>query len=182
MTQIALDGQILEINSTRVSPSVEIREEDMTGQASGTDGSEQGDKGIVLAVSGLVPFKRARVLKQLMKLSRATENGKRKIYRIGNETAKTLTVRQVRFVGQISADEQEKLMAWKISFRLREYLSVTEAKQQKEDAKASNAEAQATENTKAVEPKAHAAITGTTTQVTQSRFETALTQKESQLA
>ncbi|WP_394143786.1 baseplate complex protein [Vibrio atypicus] len=182
MTQIALDGQILEINSTRVSPSVEIREEDMTGQASGTDGSEQGDKGIVLAVSGLVSFKRARVLKQLMKLSRATENGRRKVYRIGNETAKTLTVRQVRFVGQISADEQEKLMAWKVSFRLREYLSVTEAKQQKEQAKAQELTVQTTENTTAATAKSHAAVTSETAQVTQTSFEAALIQKESQLA
>lgn len=182
MTQIALDGQILKMNATRISPSVEIREEDMTGQASGTDGSEQGDKGIVLAISGLIPFKRQDILKQLMLLSRATQDGKRKIYRIGNETAKTLTVRQVRFVGQITADEQEKLMAWKVSFRLREYLSVTEAKQQKEQLKAAEATTQATENTTVATPKAHAAITNETAQVQQTSFESALAQKESQLS
>lgn len=182
MTQIALDGQVLKMNATRISPSVEIREQDMTGQASGTDGSEQGDKGIVLAISGLIPFKRQDVLKQLMLLSRATEDGKRKIYRIGNETAKTLTVRQVRFVGQITADEQEKLMAWKVSFRLREYLSVTEAKQQKEQSKAADTTVQTTENTTMATPKAHAAITNETAQAQQTSFESALAQKESQLA
>ncbi|MFH4413470.1 baseplate complex protein [Vibrio diabolicus] len=182
MTQLALDGEIIYMNSTRISPSVEIREQDMTGQASGTDGSEQGDKGIVLAVSGLIPFKRKDVLKRLMLLSRATEAGKRKIYRIGNETAKTLTVRQVRFVGQLAADEQEKLMAWKVTFRLREYMSVTEAKQQKEQAKAQQAVTQSTDNTTTAEPKAHAATANQTEQVKRTSFEAALLQKESQLA
>lgn len=181
MTQLALDGAIIEMNATRISPSVEIREEDMTGQASGTDGSEQGDKGIVLAVSGLIPFKKASVLKQLMALSRATESGKRKIYRIGNETAKTLTVRQVRFVGQLAADEQENLMAWKVSFRLREHLSVTEAKQQKEQTAAPQGKIQSTENTLAATPKPHAAVTNSE-QPKGTTWQEQLNAKESQLA
>ncbi|RZV17331.1 hypothetical protein EOJ41_15085 [Vibrio alginolyticus] len=180
MTQLALDGAIIEMNATRISPSVEIREEDMTGQASGTEGSEQGDKGIVLAVSGLVPFKKLNVLKQLMNLSRATENGKRKIFRIGNETAKALTVRQVRFIGRLSADEQDNLMAWKVSFSLREYRSVTEMKEQKEQEAASASATQSTDNTVTAEPTAHAAVTNTERQ--RNTFEDQILRKEADLA
>lgn len=85
-------------------------------------------------------------------------------------------------MGQLAADEQEKLMAWKVTFRLREYMSVTEAKQQKEQAKAQQAVTQSTENTTTAEPKAHAATTNQTEQVKRTSFEAALLQKESQLA
>lgn len=182
MTQLALDAEIIPMKSPRINLSMELKDEDMSGQTSGTDASEQGDKGMVLSVTGLIPFKEPKVLKRLMVLSRQKENGKRKIYRIGNELAKSMTIRQVRFMGRVMADEQEKLMAWKVSFQLREYLSVSEVKEQRESQNPTHAEVQQTESTASVKPKAHAAITNQAEQTRPTRFEQALTQKERQLA
>lgn len=182
MTQLALDAELIPMKSPRINLSMELKDEDMSGQTSGTDASEQGDKGMVLFVTGLIPFKEPKVLKRLMVLSRQKENGKRKIYRIGNELAKSMTIRQVRFMGRLVADEQESLMAWKVSFQLREHLSVSEVKELRESKSPKKAEAQQTENTARVEPKAHAAIVNQTEQTTPTRFEDALIQKERQLA
>lgn len=182
MTQLALDAEIIPLTSPRINLSMALKDEDMSGQTSGTDTSEQGDKGVVLSISGLIPFKESKVLKRLMVLSRQKAEGKRKIYRIGNELAKSMTIRQVRFTGRVTADEQDNLMAWKVSFQLREYLSVSEVKEQRESHAPSDAQIQQTENTATVEPKAHAAIANQTEQTTPARFEDALTQKERQLA
>lgn len=182
MTQLALDAEIIPFKSPKINLSLELKAEDMSGQTSGTDVSEQGDKGMVLSVSGLIPFKESKTLKRLMVLSRQKEEGKRKIYRIGNELAKSMTIRQVRFMGRVTADEQENLMAWKVSFQLREHLSVSEVKEQRENEKEKQVQTDSTENTAAVEPKAHAAISNTTEQSQPTRFEDALLQKERQLA
>ncbi|GEM77346.1 baseplate complex protein [Vibrio sagamiensis] len=181
MTQIALDAEIIPLNAPRLDLSMELKEEDMSGQTSGTDGSEQGDKGIVLSVTGLIPFKEAKTLKRLMVLSRQKEGGKRKIYRIGNELAKSMTIRQVRFVGRVTADEQERLMSWKVSFQLREHLSVSEVKEQREQEKAKEASVQSNDSTKPVKPKAHAAIDNNQASETTTRFEQALKQQEREL-
>ncbi|MCG7499384.1 hypothetical protein MHO82_21185 [Vibrio sp. Of7-15] len=182
MTQIALDAEIIPMKSPRISLAMELKEEDMSGQTSGTDGSEQGDKGIVLSVTGLIPFKEPHVLKRLVVLSRQKRDKKRVIYRIGNELAKSMTIRQVRFMGRITADEQENLMAWKISFQLREYLSSSEATEQQEREQENEPQQDSTEQTAVVTPKAHAAVSNDTESTAPTRFEAALRQKERQLA
>lgn len=179
MTQLALDAEIIPMKSPRLSLSMELKEEDMSGQTSGTDGSEQGDKGMMLSVTGLIPFKEAKTLKRLMVLSRQKDAGKRKVYRIGNELAKSMTIRQVRFVGRITATEQEKIMAWKVSFQLREYLSVSEVKEQRERENMGEAQSQTTENTKTVSP--HPATRDHSEVETGTRFEQALKEEERRL-
>ena len=182
MTQIALDAELIPMKATRINLSMELKETDMSGQSSGTDGSEQGDKGKVLSISGLISFKDTDTLNRLMRLAQQRENGKRKIYRIGNELAKTQKIRQVRFMGRITSDEQENLMAWKVSFQLREYLSVSEVKEQRETAKQGEAKSEGTENSTTVQPTAHAAVTNSEAQPKQTRFEDALLRAEGRLS
>lgn len=174
MTQLALDAEIIPLKSPRINLSLELKAEDMSGQTSGTDTSEQGDKGMELTVSGLIPFREAKTLKRLMVLSRQKQDGKRKVYRIGNELAKSMTIRQVRFVGRVTADEQENLMAWRVSFQLREHLSVSEVKELRESEKITEVKTEATENTAEVTPKAHAAITNHHSAYQATSFEEAL--------
>ena len=181
MTILALDGEIIPMKSPRINLAMELKEQDMSGQSSGTNGSEQGDKGMMLTVSGLIPFKQPSVLKRLMVLSRQKEECKRKIYRIGNELAQAMTIRQVRFVGRVTADEQESLMAWKVSFQLREYLSVSEVKEQREEEKQGDEQTETTENTTPAEPKAHAAVTNSEETKQQTQFEEALKRTEEAL-
>ena len=128
MTQIALDGELLTLKSPRINLTMELKDADMSGQTANTDTAEQGTKGKVMAITGLIPFKTPEVLNRLLLLAQQTEDGKRKIYRIGNELAKAMKTRQVKFTGRVQSDEQENLMAWKVSFTLREYLSVPEVK------------------------------------------------------
>lgn len=157
MTQIALDGELIPLKSPRINLTMELKDADMSGQTANTDTAEQGTKGKVMAVTGLIPFKTPDVLNQLLLLAQQTEDGKRKIYRIGNELAKAMKIRQVRFTGRVQSDEQENLMAWKVSFTLCEYLSVPEVKAQRDAADQSPAKKEGTDNTAKVEPKAHPA-------------------------
>ncbi len=181
MTQIALDAEILSMKATRINLSMELKESDMSGQSSATSGSEQGAKGKVLAVTGIIPFKSQDALSRLMVLALQQESGKRKIYRIGNELAKAMKIRQVRFTGRVQADEQEDLMAWKVSFQLREHLSVAEVKEQRDADKQSDASSETTEDSTTVQPKAHAAVSNTENQE-QTQFEQALARTEEKLS
>jgi hypothetical protein len=157
MTQIALDGELLTLKSPRINLTMELKDADMSGQTGNTDTAEQGTKGKVMAVTGLIAFKTPDVLNRLLILAQQTEDGKRKIYRIGNELAKAMKIRQVRFTGRVQSDEQENLMAWKVSFTLREYLSVPEVKAQRETDNQAKAKTETTDNTAKVTPKAHPA-------------------------
>lgn len=158
MTQIALDGQLLALKSPRINLSMEIKDKDMSGQTANTGTAEQGTKGKVLTVTGLIPFKTPDVLNQLLVFAEQTESGKRKIYRIGNELAKAMKIRQVKFTGRVQSDEQENVMAWKVSFTLKEYLSVPEVKAERERDNQSQAKTQATDSTEKVTAKPHAAV------------------------
>lgn len=157
MTQIALDGELLTLKSTRINLTMELKDADMSGQTANTDTAEQGTKGKVMAITGLIPFKTPEVLNRLLLLAQQTEDGKRKIYRIGNELTKAMKIRQVKFTGRVLSDEQENVMAWKVSFTLREHLSVPEVKALREAESKPQAKTETTDNTAKIEPKAHPA-------------------------
>ncbi|MFS1461618.1 hypothetical protein [Vibrio lentus] len=55
---LALDGVPVNLDSMKVEMSMELKDQDMSGQSSGTDTAEQGDKGKKLTFSGRVPFTR----------------------------------------------------------------------------------------------------------------------------
>lgn len=117
----------------RAEMSLELKDQDMSGQSSSTDTSEQGDKGKKLSISGRIPFTDVDSLTQIYTLASAKDEdtNERKIYRIGNDTAKALKIRNVKFTGSITAREDESLQAWNISFVLREHNSIAEQKEQR---------------------------------------------------
>lgn len=124
---LSLNGEVLRLDNMTVSMSMELKDKDMSGQSSGTDTSEQGDKPKVLKFAGLVAFKNSDVLTRLYELasSKDTENNRQK-YRIGNDTARNLRIREGKFAGTISATENSSLLAWDVLFELREVNSVAE--------------------------------------------------------
>lgn len=129
---IALDGELLRLKSPRITLSMEFKEKDTSGQTSNTSTAEQGEKGKELQVTGLVPFKDQAALTRLFELAQSKEDGNnRKIYRIGCELAEAVKIYQVKFAGRIMAPEQEGLLAWRVSFTLREHLSVPEKREQR---------------------------------------------------
>lgn len=152
MSQIALDGELIRLKSCKLSLSMQLAEQDMSGQTSSTASSEQGDKAKELKVTGLIPFTDKAMLTRLFELAlMRDETGNRKVSRIGSDLARAVKIRQVKFFGQITAPAHPSLMAWKISFQLREHLSVSEVAEDRQ-AKPESTNSQSTENSSKVIP------------------------------
>lgn len=129
---LALDGEELKIDNLKVAMSLELKDQDMSGQSSATDTSEQGDKGKKLELSGTIKFLDKETLTRLYVLgSSRDEMGNRHIFRIGHDIARALKIRNVKFAGRIHAREHESLQAWSVSFSLREQYSVAEKREQR---------------------------------------------------
>jgi hypothetical protein len=127
---LTLDGEPIIMKSMRVSASMQFQDKDQSGQTSSTSSAEQGAKGKELDVSGLIPFKEERMLSRLFELADAKGNGgKRHVYRVGSLLAKSVKVRQAKFAGRITANEQEGLLAWQVQFTLKEFNSVPEKRE-----------------------------------------------------
>jgi len=127
---LALDGEGIAIQKMLVSPSMQFQEKDQSGQTSSTANAEQGIKAKELRVSGLITFDNQTVLQRLFQIASATESsGALKTYRIANETATAINFREGTFTGQIDATPQEDILAWQVSFTLREKGSVPEKRQ-----------------------------------------------------
>lgn len=127
---LALDGVMMGLDSMRLEMSMELKDQDMSGQSSGTDTAEQGDKGKKLTFSGRISFAKVEKLTQLYAMASAKDEAQnRKVYRIGNDMALALKIRNVKFTGRINAREHESLLAWNVSFELREHNSVAEQKE-----------------------------------------------------
>ncbi len=117
----------------KIGMKMELKDQDMSGQSSSTDNAEQGDKGKTLSFTGTIPFKSAVTLKKLYQYASAKdENNERTSYRIGNDLARSLKIRNAKFTGSINATEHESLLAWNVSFVLREYNGVAEQKENRE--------------------------------------------------
>jgi hypothetical protein len=143
---LSLNGEVLRLDSMTVAMRMELKDQDMSGQSSSTDKAEQGDKGKTLSFTGTIAFKNVAVLTRLYQLASAKDdNDNRAAYRIGNDTARSLKIRDGKFTGSISAMEHNSLLAWNVSFELREHNGVAE---QKENRKSQQTKPQQTQNTR----------------------------------
>lgn len=129
---LTLDGTQLSLKNLRISVRQQLAGEDMSGQTSATDQAETGSKGKVLAISGIIPFSQSRLLTSIFSMADTQDNGARHVYRVSNKTAETLKIRQVKFQGSVSANEQSNLRQWDVSFELIEHLSVPERIEQRQ--------------------------------------------------
>ncbi|HCE2240649.1 TPA: adenine glycosylase [Vibrio parahaemolyticus] len=129
---LTLNGIQISLQKLTISVRQQLAGQDMSGQTSATDQAETGSKGKVLTVKGVIPFTKSAMLSNLFTMAEALEEGARKIYRISNNTAEALKIRQVKFQGAIRADEQESLRQWSVSFELIEHLSVPERVEQRQ--------------------------------------------------
>jgi hypothetical protein len=126
------------LKSLRITASQELASDDASGQSSSTDVAETGTKAKMLMVSGNLLFNQAKNLTQLFELAEATENGARVTYRISNQTAEALGVKQVRFASKIEAVEQQTTRQWSVSFTLQEYRSVPQKVEERQPDAAAN--------------------------------------------
>ncbi|EKO3922788.1 adenine glycosylase [Vibrio metschnikovii] len=129
---LTLNGIQISLKNLRISVRQQLAGQDMSGQSSATDQAETGNKGKVLAVSGIIPFSKSEILSNLFNMAGGQQESARQIYRISNKTASTLKVREVKFQGTIRADEQETQRQWSVSFELIEHLSVPERVEQRQ--------------------------------------------------
>lgn len=121
---LLLDGQKIQGHSMKVTADMRIDSGDMSGQTSNTDTAHKGFKPKTLTVTLLIPFVDAEYLRSLMRLAEATESGGQlKTYRIVNDTATAMGMRQVQFADGVSAREDDSLRGWRIQFGLTEKLS-----------------------------------------------------------
>ncbi|ALX92743.1 hypothetical protein AV650_03845 [Serratia fonticola] len=126
---LALDGEAILMKDIIVSSSMQIQDKDQSGQSSSTANAEQGIKGKELRVSGKIPFSEKERLTRLYALAEAKDaGGKMKRYRVANELAQVIKLREVTFSGNVDAAAQTDRMVWLVNFTLKEYLSVAERK------------------------------------------------------
>ena len=70
---LSLNGEIIKLGGMTVSMSMELKDQDMSGQSSSTDAAEQGDKGKKLSFAGTIPFKSVDTLTKLYQLASAKD-------------------------------------------------------------------------------------------------------------
>ena len=121
---LLLDGAKVQGTNQKVTASLRIESDDLSGQTSNSDTAHKGFKPKTLTVSLLIRFRDESQLRNLMGLAEATESGGQlKTYRIVNDTAAAFGIRQVQFSDGVSAREDDVLSAWRIQFTLAEKLS-----------------------------------------------------------
>ncbi|MCE1054121.1 DNA-binding protein [Pseudomonas alloputida] len=121
---LLLDGEKIRGRGMKVTGDLRIESGDMSGQTSNSDTAHKGFKPKTLTVTLLIRFIDAEDLRTLMRLAEATESGGQlKTYRIVNDTAAAIGMRQVQFSDGVSAREDDSLRGWRIQFTLTEKLS-----------------------------------------------------------
>ena len=121
---LMLNGELVTGNRLKVTASLKIESEDMSGQTSGTEKAHKGFKPKTLAVAMMISYKNKTDLATLMRLAESTEGGgQRTTFRIVNDTAEAFGIRQVEFTDGVTAREDDSLAQWIISFTLSEKLS-----------------------------------------------------------
>lgn len=121
---LLLDGERIRGRGMKVTGDLRIESGDMSGQTSNTDTAHKGFKPKTLTVNLLIRFLDSADLRTLMRLAEATESGGQlKTYRIVNDTASSIGMRQVQFSDGVSAREDDSLRGWRIQFTLTEKLS-----------------------------------------------------------
>lgn len=121
---LLLDGEHIRGREMKVTGDLRIESGDMSGQTSNSDTAHKGFKPKTLTVTLLIRFIDAADLRTLMRLAESTESGGQlKTYRIVNDTATAIGMRQVQFSDGVSAREDDTLRAWRVQFTLTEKLS-----------------------------------------------------------
>jgi hypothetical protein len=132
---LALNGQKIKGSELKISATLSLAGEDLSGSSSMSAQAETGDKPQSLSVNMEIKFDNAKDLTDLLNLAKAkTERVERVTYDILNNTAEAMAIRQVRFQGDITVREDATFNLWKISFKLVEQRSVSEVAESRQEA------------------------------------------------
>lgn len=117
-------------SNLKVSVTLAMDAEDSSGQSSNTATSEKGDKAKQLQVKLLVKYDDVKNLNEIVELAEAkNDKNEREVYTVVNDTAKAVGLRKARFQGGLTVREDETLRLWRVTFKLSEVQSVSEAKE-----------------------------------------------------
>ncbi len=132
---LALNGQKIKGSELKIAATLSLAGEDLSGSSSMSAQAETGDKPQSLSVNMEIKFDNAQDLTDLLNLAKAkTEQGERVTYDVINDTASAMSIRQVRFQGDITVREDATFTLWKVSFKLVEQRSVAEISESRQDA------------------------------------------------
>lgn len=146
----ALSGQAIRLKNLEVSVSMRIQEKDQSGQASSTASSQQGIKAKELKVTGLIPYDDEDQLTLLYALAEAQDSaGNNARYRVNHDTARKIKFREATFSSDVSASKAADLLAWQVTFGLREYYSTAEKKAEARASGGTGAKVQTSQGTTA---------------------------------
>tara|TARA_R110002050_G_scaffold57423_3_gene128959 strand:+ start:99460 stop:99999 length:540 start_codon:yes stop_codon:yes gene_type:complete len=121
----------------KISATLPLAGEDLSGQSSYATQAETGDKPQQLSVRMLITFKNSADLTELVTLAKAkNSSGERLTYDVLNDTAQAMAIRQVRFQGDLTVSEDETTRSWSVGFKLIEVKSVAEVKEARQQTQA----------------------------------------------
>ena len=154
MSYLLLDNFRVPGYGLQVSLSLKIKDEDASGETSGTAKAKKGTKGKKLEVKVNIRFTQAKELRELFRMAEAAAKGDNKKYAITNPTANAVGMRQGTFTGDLKVDKMDSLRAWAVSFTLGEHVSVPEMAESREKPKASTAPSSSGDKVEAPAPEA----------------------------
>ena len=129
---LLLNGEKVRGKGLKVTATLRIESEDLSGQTSNTAQAHKGFKPKTLSATLMIPYRDESDLLSLMRLASSTAGGGQlTVYRIVNRTAAAFGVRQVQFSDNVSVNEDDSLHAWRVQFSLIEKLSVPERVEQR---------------------------------------------------
>lgn len=138
-TMLALNGEAIPLKNMRVTITQQFPDKDQSGGTSSTAKSEEGAKGKEMRVSGEIAFKDISILSRLFQMANATGTGGAKtVYRVANNFARAVNLREASFSGTLDAPQQDGRMSWLVTFTLTEVLSVAEKKEAAASARATS--------------------------------------------
>lgn len=118
----------------KISVSSVFEFSDLSGESSSTSTALKGIKPKELAAGFMVRFKDEELLTGFYRIAEALDaNGDLVVYNITERTANAVNIRQVTFSG-LDTSEIDDLHAWRVSFRLKEKMSVAEKVEQRQGA------------------------------------------------
>lgn len=132
---LALNGKKIKGSELKISATLSLAGEDLSGSSSVSAQAETGDKPQTLTVNMEIKYDNAKDLTDLVNLAKAkTDKGERVTYDVINDTAAAMSIRQVRFQGDLTVREDATYELWKVSFKLVEQRSVSEVTESRQEA------------------------------------------------
>lgn len=129
-----LNNYLVPIEGLKVSVQTAFESEDLSGETSSTASAHKGIKPKEISAGFIVANDKPQTMAAFYAIAEAVDsNGDLVVYDITERTVNSANVRQVQFCGNIDQRETEDLNAWQISFRLKQFLSVAEKTEQRQE-------------------------------------------------